>query len=364
MPFPPAATRPAVGKAEFRPTILAAFITRRLIFLFFVLFGVSALIFGILMTFGPERRAAAFISSPNQVKDIPLIIQQYGLDDPFYVQYGRWIKEVVKGNLGWSIVASKPVWEAFWQYFWVTLELNLYASPLIIALGIWLGTITGIHRDTPVDHITRIFAVIGWSLPTFLFALILMMIFYGYFGIFPPGTLDDQMRIFIEEHGGEFRNYTNLLTIDGLLNRRLDITLDALRRLVLPVFTEVVVIVALLVRVMRSSMIEELSKDYVVTALAKGAAPKTVYFRHARKNALIPVVTVSGWVVAFMMEGSISVEIVFNRKGLGWWLAHSATQLDMPVLMAMCLFMGLVYVFTNLVIDILYAYIDPRIRLD
>jgi peptide/nickel transport system permease protein len=147
------------------------------------------------------------------------------------------------------------------------------------------------------------------------------------------------------------------------LNGRLDITLDAFQRLVLPVVTEVVVIVALLVRVMRSSMIEELSRDYVITALAKGAPPKTVYFRHARKNALIPVVTVSGWVVAFMMEGSISVEIVFNRKGLGWWLAHSATQLDMPVLMAMCLFMGLVYVFTNLVIDILYAYIDPRIRL-
>jgi peptide/nickel transport system permease protein len=261
------------------------------------------------------------------------------------------------------VVASKPVGDAFWQYFWVTLELNLFASPLIIFLGIWLGTVTGIHHDTPVDHTARILAVIGWSLPTFLFALILMMIFYGYFGIFPPGTLDDQLRIYMAEHPETFHHYTRLLTIDGLLNGRPEITLDAFQRLVLPVLTEVVVIVALLVRVMRSSMIEELSKDYVVTALAKGAPAKTVYFRHARKNALIPVVTVSGWVVAFMMEGSISVEIVFNRKGLGWWLAHSATQLDMPVLMAMCLFMGVVYVFTNLIIDILYAYIDPRIRL-
>ena len=343
---------------------MTTFILRRLVFLVFVLFGVSVLIFGILMTFGPERRAAAFISSPNQVKDIPQIIEQYGLDDPFYVQYGRWISQVTKGNLGWSVVASQTVWDAFKQYFWVTLELNLYTSPPIILLGIWLGTIAGIHRDTLVDHTTRIFAVIGWSLPTFLFALILLMLFYGYFGMFPPGILDNQLSIYIHENPDTFTKYTHLLTIDGLLNGRWDIFIDALRRLVMPVLTQLVVVVALLVRVMRSSMIEELSKDYVITALAKGADKKTVFFRHARKNALIPVVTVAGWMVAFMMEGSIAVEIVFNRKGLGWWLATSATQLDMPVLMGMCLFMGIVYVMTNLVIDIMYAFIDPRIRLN
>jgi len=129
------------------------------------------------------------------------------------------------------------------------------------------------------------------------------------------------------------------------------------------VTTQVIVVVALLMRVMRSGMIEELSKDYVITARAKGADDRTVHLRHARKNALIPVVTVAGQLVAFSMEGSIAVEVVFNRQGMGWWLAESATQLDMPVLMGMCLFMGLVFVITNLVIDILYAAIDPRIRL-
>ena len=111
-------------------------------------------------------------------------------------------------------------------------------------------------------------------------------------------------------------------------------------------------------------MIEEISKDYIITARAKGADKKTIYFKHARKNALIPVVTVAGWLVAFSLEGSISVEIIFNRQGIGWWLAQSAIALDIPVLMGLCLFFGLVYVIANLIIDILYAFIDPRIRLN
>ena len=315
------------------------------------------------MTFSPERRAAAYVSSPQQVKDIPVLVQQLGLDDPFYIQYLRWAKEICSFNFGWSLVAAKPVWNAFWYYFPITLELNLFAAPLIIIFGIWLGTQAGIHRDTFIDHSTRIFAIIGWSLPTFLFALIMLMVFYGYFNMFPPGIISDDIAIFIRENPDQFRQYTRMYTIDGILNGRLDITLDSLRHLVMPVFTQVVVVVALLMRVMRSSMIEEISKEYILTARAKGADRKTVFFKHARKNALIPVVTVAGWLVAFSMEGSISVEIIFNRQGIGWWLAQSAIALDIPVLMGVCMFFGLVYVIANLIIDILYAYIDPRIRL-
>jgi peptide/nickel transport system permease protein len=315
------------------------------------------------MTFSPERRAAAYVSSPQQVKDIPVLVKQLGLDDPFYIQYLRWVKEICTFNFGWSIVAAKPVWDAFWYYFPITLELNLFTAPLTIILGIWLGTLAGIHRDTYIDHSTRIFAIIGWSLPTFLFALIMLMIFYGYFDMFPPGIISDEYAMFIRENPDKFTQYTRMYTIDGILNGRLDITLDGLRHLAMPVFTQVAVVVALLMRVMRSSMIEEISKEYILTARAKGADRKTVFFKHARKNALIPVVTVAGWLVAFSMEGSISVEIIFNRQGIGWWLAQSAIALDIPVLMGVCLFFGLVYVIANLIIDILYAYIDPRIRL-
>ncbi|MFW5636934.1 MAG: ABC transporter permease [Thermodesulfobacteriota bacterium] len=342
---------------------MGPFILRRLFFLIFVLFGVSVLIFGILMSFSPERRAAAYITTPQQAKDLPRLVRTYGLDDPFYIQYGRWVGEVATGNLGWSLVAAQPVWTAFWMYFPVTLELNLYAAPLIILFGIWLGTQSAIHRDDWFDHLSRVLAIVGWSLPTFLFALILLMVFYGYFRMFPPGIVGDETALYIMNHPEAFTRYTGMVTIDGILNGNLRVILDGLRHLVLPVTTQVIVVVALLMRVMRSGMIEELSKDYVITARAKGADDRTVHLRHARKNALIPVVTVAGQLVAFSMEGSIAVEVVFNRQGMGWWLAESATQLDMPVLMGMCLFMGLVFVITNLVIDILYAAIDPRIRL-
>ncbi len=342
---------------------MTSFIIRRMFFLIFVLFGVSLLIFGILMTFSPERRAAAYVTTPQQAKDIPRIIEMYGLDDPYHLQYIRWVKEISTGNLGWSLVAARPVLDAFLYLLPYTLELNLFASPLIIIFGIWLGTQAGIHRDTWVDHTTRVFAIIGWSLPTFLFALVLLMIFYGYFDLLPPGLISDDIAMWIVDNPGKFTRYSGMYSLDGLLNGRLDITLDALWHLVMPVVTQVIVVVALLMRVMRSGMIEELSRDYVITARAKGADKHTMYFGHARKNALIPVVTVAGQLVALSMEGSIAVEVVFNRQGIGQWLAASATQLDMPVLMCMCMFMGIIFVVANLIIDILYAFIDPRIRL-
>lgn len=343
---------------------MVAFTIRRFLLLILVLFGVSVLLFGILMTFSPERRAATYVSSPQQAKDIPRIIEQFGLDDPYYIQYIRWVKEVLKGNMGWSLVASRPVGEAFWTYFPITLEMNLIAAPIVIFLGIWLGTVSGIHRDTWIDHSTRILAIIGWSLPTFLFALVLLMFFYGYFDLFSPGVLSDRTTMFIMDNPEQFTRYTGMYTLDGILNGQPRVTLDALAHLVLPVTTYVIVVVALNMRVMRSGMIEELSKDYVVTARAKGADNKTVHIKHARRNALLPVVTVAGQLVAMSMEGSIAVEVVFNRQGIGWWLAESATQLDMPVLMCICIFMGVVFVITNLTLDILYAYIDPRVRLE
>jgi len=169
--------------------------------------------------------------------------------------------------------------------------------------------------------------------------------------------------MFIINNPDKYTRYTGLYTIDGILNGYLNITLDALAHLVCPILTYVIVVVALNMRVMRSGMIEELSRDYVMTARAKGADRHTIYIKHARRNALLPVITVAGQLMAMSMEGSIAVEVVYNRHGIGWWLAESAVQLDIPVLMCICLFMGVVFVITNLTLDIIYAYIDPRIRL-
>lgn len=343
---------------------MTSYIIRRLLSLIFVLFGISIIVFGIMMSFGPERRAAAYITSPQQINAIPEIIESYGLDDPFFTQYIRWIKEIGSGNFGWSRYGAMPVLDALLTYLPVTIELNLFAAPLTIILGIWLGTRAGIHKNTLIDHVTRITSVIGWSLPTFLFGLILLMVFYGLLQWFPPGVLDDSYIREIIQHPSRFTAYTGMYTVDGVLNGRLDITLNALKHLVLPVITQVVVVVAVLVRVMRSSMIEEMSKEFVLTARAKGADVKTVNLIHAKKNALIPAVTVAGWLVALSLQGSIAVEIIFNRPGIGQWTAASAIALEMAPVMGMCVFLAIIYLTANLIIDILYAVIDPRIRLE
>lgn len=342
---------------------MLTFIIRRLCFLVFVLFLINILIFGILMSFSPQRRAAAFATSPQQEKDLDKLVVALGLTDPWYQQYGRWLREILHGNFGWSVVAGTSVVDGFKNFLPPTMELVLFSAPLIILSGIWLGTLAGVHRDTWIDHTTRILSIVGWSFPTFLFALILMMIFYGYFKIFPPGVLGPEASMYIVDHAATFRRYTGMYSIDGLLNGKLWITVDALYHLVLPVFSEVIVVFALLIRVMRSGMIEALSQDYIITAKAKGANQQTIHLKHARRNAMIPVITISGLLIAGLITGTISAEVVFNRQGLGSWLANAATQLDAPVVLAVCLFLGVIFVVTNLIVDILYAYIDPRIRL-
>jgi len=160
-----------------------------------------------------------------------------------------------------------------------------------------------------------------------------------------------------------FIRYTKLNTIDALLNGQLWIFIDALKHLVLPVISLTIQIVALIVRLMRSSMLEALSKGYILTARAKGLDEKEVIYKHARKNALIPVLTVTGILIAGMLNGLVITEVVFNYKGVGYWAANAAIQLDVPAILAFALFSGIIFVFANLAVDIMYAYIDPRIRL-
>ena len=338
------------------------YIIRRLLLVIVVLIGVTVIIFILMSLFSPAQRASAFITDIKQFGDIDSIIRTYGLDKPVYIQYFNWLKQIFQGNFGWSTTVSRPVIDAFKFFFPNTLELALFSAPIIILVGIWIGSLSAVHRDKPVDHFTRVLAIVGWSLPTFWFGLILLMIFYGYFqGLFPPEALGYEAHTFV--NSAEFVRYTRVNSIDALLNGELWIFVDAIRHLVLPVITLTVVQIALVMRIMRSSMLEAMGKGYVLTARAKGAAWKTVIKKHARRNALIPVVTVAGWLFALMMAGVVITETIFNRKGLGWWWARAATQLDIPSVLMAVLFNGILFVVTNLIVDILYAYIDPRVRL-
>jgi peptide/nickel transport system permease protein len=337
---------------------LRSYIIRRLLLLIPVLFGVTLFIFGLTMLFSPVQRAVLYVRDVKQLADLPRIIELYGLDEPFFVQYGTWLGQVLRGNLGYSKIVSMPVWDAIWHFLPATLELAMFATPLIILVGIFLGSKAAAHKDKPIDHGTRVMAIVGWSLPTFWLGLVLIMVFYAYFG---AGRLTPQMDIVV--NSAEFIRYTRINTLDAILNLNGAVFLDALRHLVLPVITLSVVNVAFIMRLMRSSMLESMGKGYVLTARAKGLPERVVVNKHARRNALIPVITVSGYLFAALANGVVITETIFNYKGIGWWAWQSAVNLDIPSVLGFALFNAGLFVLVNLIVDILYTRVDPRVRL-
>jgi peptide/nickel transport system permease protein len=228
-------------------------------------------------------------------------------------------------------------------------------------LGVYLGVKSAVHRDKAIDHITRSVSIIGWSLPSFWLGIVLLAIFFAGFGIFPPERLGTTAELYVTSDA--FIRYTHLNTIDALLNGKLWIFVDALQRLVLPTITLITIQIALIVRVMRSSMLEALSKGYIVTGRAKGLTEKEVVNKHARRNALIPIITLSGLLAAGMLNGVVITETIFTINGVGRLGARAALTLDIPTVLGFAIFSGGLFVVANLLVDILYAYVDPRIRL-
>jgi len=348
---------------------LTTYVIRRLILLIPVLVGVTILIFAISMMFPVTIRARIYIRDLRGVGQTEMMriinetIVTYGLNDPFYIQYFRWVGQVLQGNLGWGQTDHLPVLESLILRFPRTLEIAILSAPLIVFLGIYLGVISAVYRDTIIDHITRALAIIGWSLPSFWLGILLLAYFYGHLRIYAvsPGNLSSQAQSIVASPG--FIRYTRLNIIDGFLNGQPWISLDALSHLVLPVTVLVVISVALLIRVMRSSMLEALSKPYIIAAKAKGLKKKEVINKHARRNALIPTITLSGLLVAGLLTGLTITETVFGIEGLGRWAAAAAVVPDLPSVLGFAMFTAIVYVISNLLVDILYAYIDPRIRL-
>src|SRR5690554_27171 len=343
---------------------MLTYIARRLLFLPVVLIGVTLLVFVAMSLLSPYQLVSTYIKSPEELKNQSLddLVRKYGLDQPVHVRYINWMKNLLRGDLGYSASASMPVAEAIARRFPATVELALFAIVPVILGGIWLGTISAKHYNKPLDHLSRVFAIVGWSLPDFVFGLILLMVFYGVLGWFPPGRLSMWADSIVLT--GDFTRYTGLNTVDSLLNGRPDIFWDSVRHLIAPVMTFSYLWWAYLLRITRSSMLEVMNKDYVRTARAKGLTEKVVMNRHVRRNAMIPVATVSGSMVLGLLGGVVIVETVFDYKGIGLLTATGAQQLDYTLVLGTTLFYGLLLVLINLVVDVLYAVIDPRVRLE
>ena len=345
---------------------MLSYIVRRMLILPLILLGVTFLIFCLFSILSPMERLATYVNDPSVLKNPQAaqnLIRKYHLDDPFPTGYIYWVESLLKFDFGWSPTANQPVWDAIKQRFPATMELVLYSIIPVILIGIWLGVISAVHHNDLLDQSIRVTAIIGWSLPTFIFGLLVLFVFYGILGWLPPGRLSTwaQDIVYTSE---TFKSYTHFMTIDALLNGRFDIFLDALRHLVGPIITLSYISWAFLLRITRSSMLETLRKDYIRTARSKGVDEKTVVHQHARKNALIPVVTVAGMMIIRMLGGVVITETVFTYPGLGFWAASSAQQLDYGSVIGFALLFAFIMVVGNLIVDVSYALIDPRVRLE
>jgi peptide/nickel transport system permease protein len=268
---------------------------------------------------------------------------------------------VLRGDLGYSRSQSEPVIQMITHRFPATFELAIYSTIPIILIGVYLGILAAVNHNRWIDQLARVLAIAGFSLPSFVLGLLLLMFFYARLQWFPPQRISDVYNAVI--HSSQFHLYTNLYTIDALLNGRIDIFLDAVRHLVLPVATLSAINWATFLRVTRSSMLETLRQEYVVTARSKGLKESNVVNRHARPNALIPVATLSGYTVATLLGGAIFTETIFNFPGIGQAAGSAAAQLDVIATLSITLLSAFILILANLVVDVMYAFLDPRVRL-
>ncbi len=337
------------------------YITRRLLLLPLVVLGVTFLLFFLTQRLSPEMRASLYIKDPRQMGSLEEVIEKYGLRDNVFKQYGRWLGSALSGDLGYSQSANMPVAQAIKEYMPATVQLALVTIILVVLSGVWFGTLSAVKKDKWQDVLARLISVGGFSLPIFVLGLLLLMIFYGKLGWFPPGGYSIGTDAII--HLPTFHHYTGFLLIDSLLNGNVGVFWDVLKHLILPAVTLCIGSFALMVRVMRSSMLEELNKDYVRTSRAKGLPERTVIYRHAGKNAIIPVITLAGIQFIRLLGGTVIVETIFDYPGIGRFGVMAAQQLDIAGIMGFSLMVAVLFVLGNLLSDVLYTAVDPRIRL-
>jgi len=329
------------------------FIIRRLAGLVLVLVGVSIITF-VLAQFVPIDPVVTALGQNAREEQIVAYRKQVGLDRPPVVQYVSYVNRLLHGDLGTSIRTRRPVAADLRDYLPATLELSIAAMGISLVLGIPLGLIAAVRRNGPIDALARIFALVGGSLPIFFLGLIVLAIFYNRLRWLPgPGRLDAYLT--------PPRRVTGMYTVDSVLVGDWVVFRSSLRHLVLPAVTLGYFSTAILLRMTRSSMLEVLNQDYVRTARAKGLYTHTVLLRHALKNAMIPVLTTIGITFGSLLSGAVLTETIFAWPGLGRYATASAVSLDFPAVMGVTLVAAVVYPVVNMLVDIGYHVLDPRI---
>lgn len=331
------------------------YITRRLATLIITLIGIMVVTFFISLVVPLDPLAS--IAGPQAPQEtVERLRTLYGFDQPVYIQFARYVKRLAQGDMGTSFQTGRPVLDDILQYFPATIELATVALILSIIIGIPLGIFSAVYRNSPIDHFSRVLSLVGVSMPVFWLGLVLLLVFYFKLGWFPePGRLDIMLI--------EPERITGMLLIDSLIAMDWEVFWDALKHMILPASVLGLYGLAGIARIVRSSMLDVLSQEYIKTARIKGLNEFLVLTRHALRNALVPAVTVIGLTYGGLMEGSVLTETIFSWPGLGRYLATAFLTLDLNAVVGGTMLVALTFCLVNLMVDLIYAFLNPKITL-
>jgi peptide/nickel transport system permease protein len=329
------------------------YVVRRLLLLVPILLGLSILIFLWIRAL-PGSPAESLLGERATPQSIAQIRHQYGLDKPIYEQYWAYVKQTASGDLGYSISSRRLVTFELRQRFPATVELAVSAMMFAILFGIPLGFIAAKKYGSMIDHGSLVISLIGVSTPIFFLALVLKYVFAVRLGWLPSVGRQDVLI--------DTPHPTNFYILDAIIARDWHALWDTIAHLILPAIALGSIPLAIIARITRASVLDVQNEDYVRTARAKGLAPWAVDHRHILRNALLPVSTIIGLQAGLLLAGAVLTETVFARPGIGSWLAEAIFNRDYPVLQGGILFTAIVFVLVNLIVDVSYAVINPRIR--
>ena len=316
--------------------------------------GVSLVVFFMVRAIpgDPAQILLGQTATPEAVREIRT---RLGLDEPIIVQYLLFLRDAATGDLGDSIVTGQPVTTTLLEKFPATLELALAALLFAVVIGVPVGVIAAVRQYSLLDRITSVIALTGVSMPIFWLAMVFVVIFTVNLEWLPfPGRVGNEV---------SFTSYTGVYTLDTLITFNLPAFWDVLKHLILPAVALGTIPMAVVTRMTRSSMLEVMNEDYVRTAKAKGVVPWRVVFRHALRNAMLPTVTVIGLQFGLLMGGAILTETIFTWNGIGQWALQSINNRDYAGIQGVVLYGAVFFVLINLLVDVLYAVLDPRVRL-
>ncbi len=332
---------------------MTQYILRRLFSLIPVLLGVSIVVFGLIRMIpgDPVIVMMGDRASPEQVEQVR---EEMGFNRPIAIQYVEWMGRIVRGDLGTSIINRTPVMDELRQRLAATLEMVIVGLIIGVAVGVSIGILSALKRNSWVDLLASLFALVGVSMPIYWLALMLIYALAVNSRVFPPSARIDATM--------DVARHTGFMLIDTLLMGDPKLFLNALWHLILPASVLSTTVMPILARLTRASMLEVMRQDYVRTAEAKGLHSRTVVIRHALKNALLPIVTVIGLQLGGLLGGALLTETIFSWPGMGLWTYRAILSRDYPIVQGAVLISATIYVVVNLLVDISYAYLDPRIR--